>query len=177
MLGDDPERLLLAPAADQDRDAAGRHGVQLLPAGPDAGQVLRERVEPRSGGAELIAVLVVIAMRPAGTGAEDEAAHPIPSADVVDGAGHVGLQIGVAVAVAVDERAELDAVGLLGHGGEHRPGLVVEPVAVAGEGEEVVPVEDDVDAHVFEAGDAVAHLGIRGVLRGDLHADAHGTVW
>ena len=99
--------------------------VQLLPAGPDARQVLGEGVEPRSGRAELVAVLVVVALRPAGTGAEDEAAHPIPSTDVVDGAGHVGLQVGVAVAVAVDERAELDAGGLLGHGGEHRPRLVV----------------------------------------------------
>ena len=46
-----------------------------------------------------------------------------PAADVVDGAGHVGQQLRVAVAVARRRGAELDAVGLLGPRREQRPAL------------------------------------------------------
>jgi hypothetical protein len=45
--------------------------------------------------------------------------------DVVDGAGHVGQQVGVAVAVAGDQGADLDPLGHLGPGGQHRPALEV----------------------------------------------------
>ena len=81
-------------------------------------------------------------------------------ADVVDGAGHVGLQVGVAVRAAVDERTELDALGLLGHRGEHRPRLEVLGVQRLGEREEVVPVEDRVDAEVLRAQHRVAVRGV-----------------
>ena len=84
-------------------------------------------------------------LEPARPDAEDQPAV----AHVVDGAGHVGEQFGVAVAVAGDQRADLDAAGLLGPGAEHRPALEVLAVGVAVERIEVVPVEDHVDADVL----------------------------
>src|SRR5690606_20351544 len=67
------QRLLLAAAADEDRDAAGRCRVELRPAGLDARQRLAECVDARARRAELVAVLGVVLLEPAGTCAEDEA--------------------------------------------------------------------------------------------------------
>ena len=93
---------------------------------------------------------------------------------MVERAGHVGLKVGVAVGVAIHERAELDALGLLGPCAEHGPGFEVHPLMTAREGEEVVPVEDDVDAHVLQAEHGVADGGVAGVLRLHLDAEPHG---
>jgi hypothetical protein len=72
------------------------------------GQVAGEGIQPAARRAELVAVLVVVALEPAGARAEDEAAlAAVTRADVVDGAGHVGLQVRVAVTVAVDQCTEL----------------------------------------------------------------------
>ncbi len=175
MLGDDAERLLLALAADHDRDLARGRRVQLRPARADARHRVGERVQAGARSAELVAVLVVVVLEPARARAEDEAAGAVAlRAHVVDRAGHVGLQIGVAVRVAAHERAELDALGLLGPRTEHRPRLEVQAVAVAREREEVVPVEDDVDPEVFESKHGVADRRVEGVLGLDLHAEAHG---
>jgi hypothetical protein len=116
--------------------------VQRRPPLLDPRQRLLEIGEAAARGAELVAVLVVVALEPAGPDAEDEAT----AADVVDGARHVGEQLGVAVAVAGHERADLDpAPSGLRPGAEHRPALEVLPVGLAVQREEVVPVEDDVD--------------------------------
>ena len=147
------QRLLLAAAADEHRDLPGRRRVE--PAARRAsmrGRASAERRRGAAGRAELVAVLVVVLLEPAGADAEDEPA----AADVVDGAGHVGEQVGVAVAVARDERADLDPVGLLGPRAEHRPALEVLAVGVAVQGVEVVPVEHDVDADLLGRGDHVA---------------------
>ena len=67
-------------------------------------------------GAELVAVLAVVALEPARADAEHEAAV----AEVVDGARHVGEQVGVAVRVARDERAERRVLRLDRHRREQR---------------------------------------------------------
>ena len=95
---------------------------------------------------------------------------------MVDGAGHVGEQLGVAVGVAGHQAADLDAGGLLGPGGEHRPRLEVHAVGLSVERVEVVPVEDHVDADLLRAARGVADLGIVGVLGLDLDSDADGHV-
>src|SRR5919112_1455627 len=59
------QRLLLAAAADQHRDLAGRRRVQLRPAGGDPGQRLGEHVEASARGAELVPVLLVVLLEPA----------------------------------------------------------------------------------------------------------------
>ena len=64
-----------------------------------------EVIESAPGGAEVIAVLGVVALEPARADSEDEPAV----ADVIDGAGHVGQQFGIAVAVARHQGADLDA--------------------------------------------------------------------
>ena len=107
-----------------------------------SGRSSRELVQALDGGAELVAVLVVVALEPARPDAEGEAAV----ADVVDGAGHVGEQLRVAVGVAGDQRAELGVRGVGGHGGEQRVRLEVGAVRVAVERVEVVPHPDGVDA-------------------------------
>ena len=71
------------------------------------------------------------------------------------------------------QAVDLDPTGLLGERGEHRPRLEAQPVTLAAEGTEVVPVEQDVDAHLFQLGGGVSDLLVGSVLRGDLHADAH----
>src|SRR5690606_16478288 len=170
VLGGVAQRLALPAAADQHGDVAGGGGVEPGPAGPDAGERLREVGQPAAGGAELVAVLVVVALEPARADAEDE-----PSAgDVVDGAGHVGEQIGVAVAVAAHQGAELDPGRGLGPRAEHRPALEVLAVGVAGQREEVVPVEHDVDPGGLGLGDGGADLRVIGVLRLQLDTDPDG---
>ncbi|MNW64600.1 hypothetical protein D3C74_428980 [compost metagenome] len=94
---------------------------------------------------------------------------------MVDGAGHVREELGVPVAVARDERADLDPARLLGPRAEHGPALEVLAVGVAAEREEVVPVEDHVDPGVLGAGHRVTDLGIVGMLGLELDTDAHGT--
>ena len=95
--------------------------VEPGPALLDERQVAVEGVEPPAGRAELVAVLVVVALEPARADAEDEPAV----ADVVDGARHVGEQLRVAVAVAGDQRADLDPLGGLGPRREGGPALEV----------------------------------------------------
>ena len=135
--------------------------------------ILRQRaaqiVEPAADGAELVAVFVVILFLPTRSDAQNQPA----TRDVVDGAGHIGQQLGVAIGVAGHQRADLDARGLLGPGAEHRPAFVVRAVRVAVEREEVVPVEGDVDADVFTSAHGIAQVVVvAGVLRLQLDADA-----
>src|SRR5674476_1419056 len=66
VLGDDAERLALAAAADQHRDVAGRCGVQGSPPRPDARHRGRQVGDPGARAAELVAVLDVVALGPAG---------------------------------------------------------------------------------------------------------------
>ncbi|GAA4384797.1 hypothetical protein GCM10023147_05730 [Tsukamurella soli] len=93
---------------------------------------------------------------------------------MVDGARHVGEQVGVAIAVARDQGADLDVGGLLGPGAEHGPALVVGAVGVATERVEVVPVVDDVDAGLIEPRDVVTDGLVAGVVLGDeLNSDSN----
>jgi hypothetical protein len=149
-----------ATTTDEYGDVSRRKRVELPQPRPDPRQRLSEGVQSAARGAELVAVLVVVLLEPARADPEDEAA----AADVVDGPRHVGEQIGVAVAVARDERADLDAVGRFGPGTEHRPALEVLPHRIAVQGEEVVPVEDDVDADLLRLGGSPADRAVVGVL-------------
>ena len=124
--------------------------------------------QPRPDGPEVVAVLVEVALEPAGADPEDRAA----AGDVVDGAVGVGEVLGVAVGVADHQRAELDALGHLGHRAEHGQRLEVVAVRVAPEREEVVPVEQAVDAHLLGLGPRAAHRRPVGVLRLELGGDA-----
>jgi hypothetical protein len=70
----------------------------------------------------------------------------------------IGIQVlRVAVGVAHHERADLRALGHLGHRGLEREALEVRPVRVAGEGIEVVPGEDHVGADLLGLGPGAAH--------------------
>lgn len=100
--------------------------------------------------AELVAVFVVVLLEPAGADTEDEPA----ATDVVDGARHVGQQLRVAVAVAGDQRTDLHSRRGLRPRAEHGPAFEVLALRLAVERVEVVPVVDDVDAHVFQIGRA-----------------------
>ena len=97
---------------------------------------------------ELVAVLVVVALRPARAEPEDDP----PVAHVVDRPGDVGEQVRVAVRVAGDERPELDALGRLGPRREQRPALEVRPGPVAVQRIEVVPGVEHVVAELFAPG-------------------------
>lgn len=68
------------------------------------------------------------------------------------------------------------ASGVLRPGTEHGRRLEMHPVTVAAQRKEVIRVDGDVDTQVFALGDGVADGWVRGVLRGDLHADANRTV-
>jgi hypothetical protein len=83
---------------------------------------------------------------------------------------------GIAVAVAGDQRADLNPAGQGRPVGEHRPALEVQTGRVTGEGKEVVPVEDHVDAEFLHPGDHVDDLIPGGVLRRDLHPEPQGPL-
>ena len=119
-----------------------RARVQLRQPVDDHRHVAIEIAQARGRRAELVAVLLVIALIPAAADTEDEAA----AGDVVEGAGHVGEQVRVAVAVGGDEAADLDPLRDLGHGPEGGPIVEMGAVQIAREGEEVVPVEEGVGA-------------------------------
>ena len=120
-------------------------------------------------GAELVAVLVVVALEPAGADAEDRAA----AGDVVDRAVRVGQQLRVAVAVADHQRADLRALGHARHRAERRDRLEVLAVRLAVERIEVVPAEDRVDAELLGLLPGAAHAVEVGVLGLDLYAYAN----
>src|SRR5690606_18664733 len=73
------------------------------------------------------------------------------------------------------ERSELHPARLLGDRAEHRPGLEVLAVGVAVEREEVVPVEDHVDAEVFGAPHGIPDRGVIGVRGRKLKGAAEGA--
>ena len=85
------------------------------------GSACAERAQAVGRRAELVAVLVVVALEPAGADAEDRA----PAGDVVDRAVRVGQQLGVAVGVADHERADLRALGDLRQRRQRRDALEV----------------------------------------------------
>ena len=93
---------------------------------------------------------------------------------------HVSEQLGVAVAVAGDERADLDSRRGLGPGAQHRPAFEVLAVGRPVQREEVVPVEDHVGARVLGLSDGATDLGIVGVLWLQLDGDpdrvGHGSI-
>ena len=145
-------------------------GLSRAEARLDPRQRVLQRGDALPDGAEVVAVLVVVLLEPAGADAEDRAA----AGDVVDRAVGVGEVVRVAVAVADDERAELDALGHLGHRAEHGERLEVLAVGIAAEREEVVPVEQAVDAERLRLGPRAAHGGPVGVLGLELRRDADG---
>ena len=168
---DELERALHAAPADQDRDpVAKRRRVEPGEPRLDARQRLLKRRDALADRAEVVAVLVVVLPEPAGADAEDRAA----AGDVVDRPVRVREVVRVAVAVAEDERAELDALGHLRHGAERRERLEVLPFRFAGEREEVIPVEQAVDAERLGLGPGAAHGGPVGVLGLELRRDADG---
>ena len=104
VLGDDPKRHLLADARNEHGDLARGRRVELREALLDHGQRGVESAQAAADGAELVAVLVEVALEPAGADAEE-----VPAArDVVDRPRHVGEQVRVAVRVADHEGAELE---------------------------------------------------------------------
>ena len=117
-------------------------GLSLPEARVDHGQGFAEGVQPRDRGTELVAVLGVVALEPARAQPEDQAA----AGDVIDGARHVGEQVRVAVGVAGHERAEVDALGGLGHRSEQAPALEMRALGVAEQRMEVIPGEQRVGA-------------------------------
>jgi hypothetical protein len=167
VLGHEAEGHLLAAAADQDGQVAGGRRVELAQPRLDAGQRVGQVPQPARPGPELVAVLGVVALEPPGAEAEDQAAV----AELVDGAGHVGQQLGVAVAVAGHEHPELGPLGRHRHRRQQRPALVVRTVGLAVEGEEVVPRPDGVDAEGVGFLPGGAQLVDRAVLGVELDAD------
>ena len=129
-------------------------------------------MQPLDRRAERVAVLVVVALEPARADAKDEPAV----ADVVDGAGHVGEQLRVAVRVARDQRAQLGVAGVGGQRGQQRVGLEVGRVGVAVERVEVVPDPDRVDPEVVGGLGRGSEVGDRGGLGVELHSDLGGGV-
>jgi hypothetical protein len=89
---------------DEDRQRTDRRRGEPGEAPSDAVEVGVEVADPGAAGAVGVLVLLVVAGAPTGAEAEHEAA----TAEVVDGARHVGDQVRVAEARAPDEVTELD---------------------------------------------------------------------
>ena len=160
VLGGQRNCLLLAAAADHQRDVVpeARVGHRVLRAvvlavhgrplaldhREDDLQRLVELVEPVGERAELVAELIVLELEPAGADAQDRAAR----ADHVERGDRLGQQRRVAVGVAGDQGAELDALGGGGQRAQRRVGLQHGLVRRPETGQlvEVVHHEDGVEA-------------------------------
>ena len=122
-------------------------GVQLRQPRVDAGQRRTQVVQPRSGGTELVAVLVVVPLKPARPDAQDQPA----AADVIDGAGHVGDQFGLRYELQVTSAP----ISIRDVCSAHAPSIVqhseVRTVLTAVQRIEVIPVERDVGAQILGA--------------------------
>ena len=94
---------LRACAADEDRQRAYRRRIERGKPVLDADQTLVEQVEPGPEGAEVVSVSGVVLFVPSCAEAEDQPA----SADVIDGTGHVGEQVRVAVTDTGDEQPDV----------------------------------------------------------------------
>src|SRR5579884_2054127 len=169
VLGGEAQRYPLALAADQEGDGPS-HGLRIVacPALLDDGERGGELPQAVGRGAELVAVLAVVALEPAGADAQDEP----PAGDVIHGLGHVREQGRVAVAVAGHQAAHGRTRGHLGHRSEKRPALEVWAIGIAVQREEVVPVPDRVNTQVFHPEHRVAELAVSRVLGVKLHANA-----
>lgn len=95
-----------AGAADEDGYLAHGRWDQLVEACRDAFQPGLEQVESCLPRAEFVSVSGVVLLVPARTEAEYQASV----ADVIDGAGHVGEQIGIAVTHPGHQQPDLGAV-------------------------------------------------------------------
>ena len=84
---------------------------------------------------------------------------------MVNGAGHVGQQVWVAVCVAAHEGTDLDAAGGFRPGTQHGPAFKNLAVRVTVEWEEVVIVENDVHADIFGFLGSAADRVIVGMLQ------------
>ena len=131
-------------------------------------QVGLQLAQPTDRGSEVVAVLGVVALEPAGTHRQIGAA----ARDVIDGAGHVGEEFGIPVAVSGHEGADARAFGVGGHGCHQGPGLEVLRVGIAVEREEVVPHPDRVSAHSVGGLPGISEIGDAGRLRVELYAYA-----
>ena len=137
------------------------------------GRSAGERVEPGADGAELVAVRVVVRLRPARAGAEDE--RPTPSGPAL-----MWSTVRAISACRSGLRYELQLTS-----GPNSTRSVCSAIAAStvhaskcgasqrlGEGEEVIPAEDRVHAHVLRAQHRIADRPVRRVLGSELHPDA-----
>ncbi len=154
VLGHDPERLLLAAAADHDREVvlhrrrrnpqsvegvvAARRACDLaaVEQGPDRAHGLVEPVQPLAEPvAEVDPERCVLELEPRAADAEDRP----PAADVVDRDRRLHGQARVAERVRPDEQPEGDSLGGLGQRSESGVALVDRLVRVAEDRVDVVP--------------------------------------
>ena len=159
----------LAQASDHQRQRPRRGRVEPAqpPLQPHDGRLqLADPVRPRRHG---VAVLEVVALQPAGPQAE----HQPAARGVVDGAGHVGQQVRVAVAVARHQGSDPGSLGDLAHGGQRRPALEARPVRVAVDGVEVVEGPQRVGAEPVGLGPGRPHGLPRGVVGAYLGPDRY----
>ena len=171
VLGDDPERLPLAAAADHDRQvrldrqrldpevvegvaATGRaRHLVAVEQDPRVGRGLGQPVEPLpEAGPEVDAERPVLVLEPRPADAHDRPA----AADVVDRRHALDREPRVAERVRPDEQPEADPLGRLGDGGERRVALEDRLVGVAEDRLEVVPGPDVVVAETLGATCAAA---------------------
>ena len=168
VLGDEPERDLLAAPTDQDRQVTDRRRVELREPVLHPGQVIAELAQAAAGGTELIAVLCVVAFEPTGTDAE---VHPA-ARHVIESARHVDQQLGVPIAVTGHEHAEVRPARVGGHHRQQRPPLEMVGVGLAVQREEVIPRPDRVGAHPVAGAPRPAQLVNRRRLGMQLDSDA-----
>ncbi len=166
------QRLLLAAPTDQDWNLPRRWRIEDRESALDSLERVRESVQARSHGAELVAIFEVFTLLESGADAEYQPAV----ADVIDGARHIREEIRIAITVAGDQRADLDARGRLRPRAKHRPALEVFSLALLAKWEEMIPVEEDVDTEVLRLGCRATYRRVVAILRTDLQPDAYTSI-
>lgn len=167
VLGHQAQRHLLAGAADQYGKLALRRRVELFQARLDPRQGLLQVAQAATHGAELVAILAIVALEPAGADPQDEAA----AAQLIDGARHVRQQVWVPIAVAGDHHTELRMLGVDRDRRQQGQALEMPAIAGARQRKEVIPGPDAIHAELVEPLPGVPNLLDGRVLRVQL--DAH----
>ena len=167
MLGSDPQGLLLAASADHYGHWADWSRIDLAQPLLDERQVSSQIVEAAYCRSEFVAVLLVVALEPPRTDAED---HPA-TRNVVHGAGHIRQELWIAICVAGHLGAYLDLLRHLSPGGQHRPALEVLAVGVSVQRIEVIPVVHGINPDFLSGHDLTPDVVVVGMLRMELDDD------
>ena len=173
VLGNDAHADFFAHRRDQQRNMPRWFRIELFKARTDDRHVALQGQHAGFGGAELVTIFVVIGLHVSRAHAE----HKASVGDMVDGARHIRREVGIAIAIGMDDAADFDPGGrrrhrsLNGHrfevlaAGDFRLRRLFEYVVAEYLGMKMVGGVNPVDTQLFRFHPRVSHRFHVAVLR------------